>query len=267
MRALSYVRMSGSVVTGGGSVASSGYRVRPMHHFRHVVLALALLTCAPGLGQTTDRLRLGVFEVQVDGLHDPAAAAIDDNGLIYVADTTAHRVVVLDRQGNVVRSWGRLGSDPGQFRGPTGIAVGDEVFVTDGGNDRVQVFDRDGVFRREWGGLGAEPGAFNGPAGIAIAGDAAFVADRGNDRIQVFDLDGELRASFGTEVLNGPVDVALDGTGHVYVADADSNRVQRFRDNGTYVDGWGDWGPFVGLLDEPGAVAVHDDVVRRCNRR
>jgi DNA-binding beta-propeller fold protein YncE len=232
-----------------------------MGYFRHLLPILALLTCAPGYSQTTEPFRLGAFEVQVDGLHDPAAVAIDEDGLIYIADSTAHRVVVLDRQGQVVASWGQLGSQPGQFRGPTGIAVSDEIFVSDGGNNRVQVFDKDGVFRRAWGGLGTEAGAFNGPGGIAVHGGAVFVADRGNDRVQVFDLDGQLRTSFGQEVLNGPVDVAVDDHEQVYVADSDSNRVQRFSADGTYLDGWGDWGPFVGLLDGPGAVVLQDDVV------
>ena len=38
--------------------------------------------------------------------------------------------------------WGGLGSAPGQFNSPTGIAVTDtEVFVSDSHNARIQVFD------------------------------------------------------------------------------------------------------------------------------
>ena len=49
-------------------------------------------------------------------------------------------------------SWGSLGSGPGQFDTPHGIAVSpdDEIYVADRGNRRIQVFEPDGTYIREF---------------------------------------------------------------------------------------------------------------------
>jgi DNA-binding beta-propeller fold protein YncE len=61
---------------------------------------------------------------------------------IYIADTNAHRVVVLDQTGRVLQTWGGQGGDPGQFRSPAGIALDEDgrVYVADTKNNRIQVF-------------------------------------------------------------------------------------------------------------------------------
>ncbi len=129
---------------------------------------------------------------------------VDANGLIYVADTWTHRVVVLDESGRIVRELGQPGvpSDlqdspdpggaPGLFFGPRGVAVaGPEVYVTDTGNERVQVFATDGTFLRGFGGYGTGPGQFIEPTGIEIGPDGnVYVADSGNGRLSVFAKDG-----------------------------------------------------------------------------
>jgi len=48
--------------------------------------------------------------------------------------------------------WGGLGSEPGQFRTPHGLAFDSQgrLFVADRGNVRIQIFDQDGNFLEEW---------------------------------------------------------------------------------------------------------------------
>ena len=52
----------------------------------------------------------------------------------------------------LITAWGSLGSGPGQFRYPHGIAVGHDgaVYVSDSGNSRVQKFASDGTFVQLW---------------------------------------------------------------------------------------------------------------------
>ena len=151
--------------------------------------------------ETDARLALGFSEELSQGASD---IIIDGDGLIHVADTWNHRVLVLDKDGQVVREIGRTGeltdiensTDPsvqtGLFFGPRGIALSDgEIFVTDTGNERVQVFGPDGTFLRAFGGFGSEPGKLVEPVGIAIGpDDNVYVADSGNARLSVFTKDG-----------------------------------------------------------------------------
>lgn len=134
----------------------------------------------------------------------PTGLTVSDEGLIYIADTWNHRIVVMDRSGQFVREIGQRGGqvnlednpdptiDTGLFFGPRDIAVHDgEIFVTDTGNERVQVFASDGTFLRAFGGYGTEPGKLIEPVGIAVAADGrVYVADSGNERISIFERDG-----------------------------------------------------------------------------
>ena len=151
--------------------------------------------------ETDARLALGFSEELNQGASDIVVAG---DGLIYVADTWSHRVLVLDSDGQVVREIGSTGEltdidnspDPsvqtGLFFGPRGIALSNgEIFVTDTGNERVQVFGPDGTFLRAFGGFGSEPGKLVEPVGIAIGpDDNVYVADSGNARLSVFTKDG-----------------------------------------------------------------------------
>ncbi|MGC4105724.1 MAG: SMP-30/gluconolactonase/LRE family protein [Thermomicrobiales bacterium] len=135
----------------------------------------------------------------------PQSVTVDQNGLIYVADTWNHRVVIFDAQGTMVRELGQRGVqadtmdspdpnvDTGRFYGPRGVAVDSgEIYITDTGNERVQVFASDGTFLRTFGGTGSEPGKLIEPTGIAIGPDGnVYVADSGNARISVFSKNGD----------------------------------------------------------------------------
>ncbi|MGC4190089.1 MAG: SMP-30/gluconolactonase/LRE family protein [Thermomicrobiales bacterium] len=135
----------------------------------------------------------------------PQGATVDENGLIYVADTWNHRVVIFDPQGAMVRELGQRGVqadtmdspdpnvDTGRFYGPRGIAVSNgEIYITDTGNERVQVFAADGTFLRTFGGTGSEAGKLREPTGIAIGPDGnVYVADSANARISVFSKSGD----------------------------------------------------------------------------
>ncbi len=197
------------------------------------------------------------------------AVAVDTSGNMYLTDSSAARVVKLDKNGHYVTSWGSVGSGPGQFSNlyagsaVMGIAVGPNghVYVSDTWNGRVQEFTPDGKFVRAFGRPnpnltgGAAPAAdsFYGPRQLAIAPNGnLYVADTGNVRIQVYSPQGRHLFNIGTgshgpETAGGrffePSGVAIDRKGIVYVADYWDKRIQRFTLNGTYlssipISGW-----------------------------
>ena len=65
-------------------------------------------------------------------LHNPAAAAVDSGGNIYVVDSGNHRIQKFDSQGAYVAQWGSQGSGNGQFESPAHIAI-DGTTVRDRG--------------------------------------------------------------------------------------------------------------------------------------
>ncbi len=145
------------------------------------------------------------------------AAATDRDGHRYLADEFHHRVVIEERNG-YRWSFGGLGSGPGEFRHPRGVALlqgatpeSSRLFVCDAWNHRVQVFDLCGRFVTAFGGAGTRDGQFDVPSDIALVrpafpgeeldGDTdnvwLAVADRWNNRVQVFELDGAYVGTIG----------------------------------------------------------------------
>ncbi len=85
--------------------------------------------------------------------NQPTDVAWDSKGNSYFSDGYVNsRVGKANARGEWVASWGSLGSGPGQFDTPHGVAVSpaDEVYVADRGNRRIQVFDTDGKFLRQF---------------------------------------------------------------------------------------------------------------------
>jgi DNA-binding beta-propeller fold protein YncE len=143
-------------------------------------------------------LTIGSFGHEDSDLDHPSDVAVDDSGLIYVADTDNQRVVILDSKGTFVRQFGGAGPYPGLFHTPTGIRYfNGELFVADSGNHRIQVFDLNGNYKYEWGVHALLPhegqGKLHYPNQIAIAPSGRFAAvlESFEDRIQIFGPETE----------------------------------------------------------------------------
>ena len=90
---------------------------------------------------------------QDNSFNQPTDVAWDSEGNSYFSDGYINsRVGKANARGEWVASWGSLGSGPGQFDTPHGIAVSpaDEIYVADRGNRRIQVFEPDGTYIREF---------------------------------------------------------------------------------------------------------------------
>ena len=181
---------------------------------------------------------------------------------MFIADTEAHQVLVLDRDGKTALKWGTKGDKPGQFRLPLGIAVDEQgrVYVSDSGNGRVQVFDTQGKFLRSFGSKGSGSKQFSGPSGLAAGRGLVYIADTGNSRVQILTTEGifvsELTVKTKKDEMKEPIDVAVDLQNRVYVLDSDDNKVRVFDASGAQINAFGSKGKGTEGFNEPEGLAV-----------
>jgi len=116
-------------------------------------------------------------------LTEPCSIAFASNGDIYISEghsgqspkaspDTVARISIFSPDGGFIRSFGKLGSGPGEFRTPHDLAFDgdDRLYVADRGNHRIQIFDADGKYLAEW-------KQFGRPSGIALRNGRVYVAD------------------------------------------------------------------------------------------
>lgn len=175
-----------------------------------------------------------------DGLNSPGGVAVFPDGSLLVADTYGQRIVHLETDGTVLKSWIGTGIGASEFNYPTDVAIAPDggFYVADGYNDRIQQFGPDGNFIRKWGGpfavnlFGPFKGWFATVTSVAVGPDGSvYAADFYNNRIQKFSADGSFLTAFGNPV-NGPghselaVTVASNGT--VWTTHFAGNRVEKW---------------------------------------
>jgi DNA-binding beta-propeller fold protein YncE len=111
----------------------------------------------------------------------PSAVAIGANGDIFVADghdaNGNNRVMKFTKEGKFIKSWGKTGYGPGEFRSLHAIAIDarGRVFVADRSNNRIQLFDQEGKHLQTWTQFGTPSGIFFDDK------DQIYVADSESD--------------------------------------------------------------------------------------
>jgi outer membrane protein assembly factor BamB len=126
------------------------------------------------------------------------------DGLLYILDTKPSVTVIDPSDGQIVRTWGRQGTGPGEFdltrpddnpgTGDVALSPDGQVYVADGSNRRVQVFRPDGMFVSQFGSFGTGDGQFGSVDEIAIGHDGSvYVLDQSANRISKFTTVGKFR--------------------------------------------------------------------------
>ena len=224
----------------------------------------------------------------------PWGVTVNNSNEIFVSDMSNNRIVVLNENGELIRSFGHnLVNDP------TGISIDREgrTFVVSRGNDKICLFNPHGKFVR----VVNDDGSLNGSRGISLDSQGnAIVCDTGNKCVRIFSPDGKVyktvgigRLQFpydclccenkifvsdreadvlkvynsnggflyeigkhGEGKLNSPTGIALDKTGHLLVCSKGNHRVQVYTLDGKFVTKFGEYGEDLGQIYQPTSVSV-----------
>ncbi len=185
------------------------------------------------------------------------------DGLVYMLQRgdKADPIVVINRDGRVIRSWGK-----GMYVMPHAIRVdpGGNVWTTDAASSMVYKFSAEGtkLLEIDVGGQPSPcPNNFCGTTDVAFARDGhVFVSDGyANARVLEFSADGrKLRewgeAGTGPGQFRLPHSIQIDERDIVYVADRENGRVQRFDRTGRFLGEWPKYGKTFSLTLQGQAV-------------
>jgi DNA-binding beta-propeller fold protein YncE len=187
----------------------------------------------------------------------PTGVSIGANGDVFVSDghsrnaSNNSRIVKYSKDGKYIKEWGRMGSEPGNFREPHDLYVGGSkgyVYVADRGNDRIQVFDQEGQFITAWKQFGQPSSVYvdsrdNIYVGATYQAPGAAGPGNGptagaNDRAIVVGhaITGELKylipdpgdLSKMTDTGTSASGIGVDAEGNIYAADVGFNNLRKY---------------------------------------
>jgi DNA-binding beta-propeller fold protein YncE len=207
------------------------------------------------------KLPLGWSFLDVTGL------AVDAQDRVYVLNRGIHPVIVFDRDGNLLTTWGE-----GLFKHAHGAGISPDgsIYCTDDELHVVYKFTPEGKLLQtignkgqpsdtgyisEWNDIfwslttithGGPP--FNRPTGVAVtASGEIYISDGyGNARVHKFSPDGKLLFSWGEPgylpaQFRLPHYICLDNQKRVWIADRENSRLQIFDSGGKFLDQWEDF--------------------------
>jgi uncharacterized protein (TIGR03437 family) len=194
-------------------------------------------------------------------LRAPQGICLDRSGNLYVADTDNHRVLLVPAQGVVSTVAGNgaqgMAGDNGaaplaELNQPTACALDSagNLYIADTYNHRIRKVDTTGAITTvagngapgESGDEGpAQAASLNTPRGLAVDDNGnIYISDTGNSCIRQVTSDGLIHLIGGAATagfsgdggpalsawLNTPGGILLDGSGDLYFADTNNNRVR-----------------------------------------
>ena len=229
-------------------------------------------------------LKQGAFAYEQDddwaktpaGYEFPEAAGVevDANDNVYVFNRGPHPVIVYDKNGDFVRSFGEdtfTARAHGIHISPAG-----ECWLVDDSQHAIHKFDLQGKLLWTLGNVGQPADKwsgvpFNRPTHMCVSPNSGelYVTDGyGNSRVHRYSADGKLITSWGAvgtdpgEFCN-PHNVIVDENENILVADRENNRVQVFDRAGAFLAEWGDfYHPMQIWVDDRDLVFVTDQIPR-----
>ncbi|MGD0463862.1 MAG: hypothetical protein ABSB74_15350 [Tepidisphaeraceae bacterium] len=184
------------------------------------------------------------------------------NGRIYVCDTRNPAIEILDLRKHQMQMM--TAGEVGKMGKPVAIAIAPDgnKYVADVQVGAIAVFDASDHFVRQIGHEDFRPG------GLAVHGNELYVTDHKANHVEVFDrFSGKslrIIGGFGQKPgqMVGPLGIATDDQGNIYVDDIINCRVQKFAPDGKLLGMFGSLGDHPGTFTRPKHIAVdHDGVI------
>jgi hypothetical protein len=181
----------------------------------------------------------------------PTDVVVTPKGDVFVTDGYGNaRVVHFDKNGKFVKSWGKLGTGPGEFNLPHAIALDSRgrLYVADRNNARIQVFDQRGKFLDQWRNIVVPCALWMTKADELWVCGTSPMTWRPEDNVLGYPPKDQLLMKFNTSGkllqlwsvpkgedgkeqpgdLNWAHGLATDSKGNLYVVDVKGKRVQKF---------------------------------------
>jgi sugar lactone lactonase YvrE len=183
-------------------------------------------------------------------------------GRIYVCDTRSPAIEILDLRKHHMELM--AATEAGKMIKPVAIAIAPDgmKYIADTGAGAIAVFDDSDHFVRQIGHQGLYP------VGVAVHGNELYVTDYKASHVEVFDrTSGNTLRTIGSlgrkpGQLAGPLGIATDDQGNIFVDDIINCRVQKFAPDGKLLGMFGMLGDRPGNFTRPKHIAVdHDGVI------
>jgi DNA-binding beta-propeller fold protein YncE len=232
------------------------------HRVRRVDAVTGMITTVAGLGKPR-YFGDGGLAVEA-GLNEPAALALSDDGILYIADQSNNRVRAVDLAMGMIRTVAGTGTaayngdgltaTETDLAGPSGLALAADgtLYIADCFNGRIRAIDpvtglirtvvgNGGEYRYQ--GLSESPSAsLSRPSGITVDDEGnLYMTDSDNHLVRRWDrLSGRIERIAGVGApdysgdggaalqagLSYPFGIVLDRAGHMFVADTFNHRIR-----------------------------------------
>ena len=215
-----------------------------------------------GTGKYTYELEEGWGRLPEGWVLGQTAIVTDSQDRVYLYNRSDHPLVVMDRDGNFLTSWGEgtLPDAHGMF-----IDADENIYMpvknshvvlkySTSGNLLMTLGTWDQASDTGWSGVTTDivkqaAGPFHRPSDVALSpeGDLYISDGYGNARVHKFTGDGRLLFSWGAPGKTGPGEfhvphgVWVHTDGRVFVADRENHRIQIFTPDGDFLTQWTDF--------------------------
>ena len=191
------------------------------------------------------------------GFKGPSGIDVNRQGDVAVTDYNGHCVFVFNKEGNFLKKIGKEGTDPGQFKYPTGVLFlnDNEILIADELNNRIQRINiQTGTVIKTFGKKGNRKGHFKTPLSICLDDtERIVITEFYNNRVQVMSKEGEALFTIGD---SGPEKLSTPYSCIPYkniflVTEEDNHVIKAFDSSKTFLYKFGEKGNQDGQFNTP----------------